>query len=177
MTMNYFTGATTAEDLKSMYRTLCKRLHPDNGGSSAEFIEMRRQFKRLWETMQDVHRKKDGTTYTASKDKRTWTADEFMSFVDWLTHTLRVDVNITGTFYRITGIGKEEKDRQRALKDYVRDKLPTQIVVWDGMKVQWIVRPKDWQKKTGKVWKMETIEEAFGSTKYKAKENTDMVAM
>lgn len=45
--MNYFQGVPDAE-MKAKYRSLASKLHPDKGGSTAEFQEMKRQYE-MWE--------------------------------------------------------------------------------------------------------------------------------
>lgn len=172
---NYFEGVQTAEDLKGLYHRWCKALHPDNGGNAADFIRMRAEFKRLWERLQDVHAKKDGTTYTANQNNRKYaSAEEYMDFVDWLVSTLKVTVEINGDFYRVWGILKEQKDKQKALKEKVAA-MPKFVCKWDD-RGYWCVRPKDWIKKTNKVWSLDAIRSGFGSTVYNAKEENAMVA-
>lgn len=40
----YFNTYNTPESLKSTYRSLCKTLHPDVGGSHSVFIEMKSEY-------------------------------------------------------------------------------------------------------------------------------------
>lgn len=170
----YFENAKTAEDLKSMYHKWCKQLHPDNGGNAAEFIAMRAEFKRLWTKLQDVHKTKEGKEYTSGTERRKYTsAEEYMDFVDWLISKLKVTVEINGDWYRIWGILQEQKDKQRALKEKVGT-MPKFVCKWDNRGF-WCVRPKDWIKKSNKVWTIDEIRNGFGSTVYSAKEETGMV--
>lgn len=171
----YFTGANSAEDLKAMYHAWCKELHPDNGGNAAEFIAMRKEFKRLWAILQDVHRTKEGKRYESDASKRKYaSADEYMDFVDWLISSLKVTVEINGDWYRIWGITQADKERQKALKERVAT-MPNFVCKWDG-RGYWCIRPKNWIKKTTKVWSLDAIRSGFGSTVYNAKEENAMVA-
>lgn len=43
----YFDGFTTKAAARPLYLDLCKRLHPDNGGSQPDFVEMKRQYEAL----------------------------------------------------------------------------------------------------------------------------------
>ena len=45
--MNYFPSVTTAEQLKSEYRKLCKQYHPDKGGSTEQMQAINAQYERL----------------------------------------------------------------------------------------------------------------------------------
>ena len=170
----YFEAAKTAEDLKAMYHRWCKALHPDNGGNAADFIRMRAEFKALWTKLQDVHATKEGKTYTANAGRRKYaSADEYMDFIDWLISKLKVTVEINGDWYRIWGITQQDKDRQKALKEKVAT-MPKFVCKWDG-RGYWCVRPKDWVKKSKKVWTLDEIQSAFGSTVYTAKDENAMV--
>lgn len=176
MNRQYFTGAKTAEDLKSLYHRWCKELHPDNGGNAAEFIVMRAEFKRMWAKLQDVHKTKEGETYTAKEERRKYaSAEEYMDFVDWLVNKLRVTVEINGDWYRVWGITQADKDKQRALKEKVAS-MPKFICRWDN-RGYWTVRPKDWIKKTAKVWSLDEIRSGFGSTTYGAKEEKNAMVV
>lgn len=173
---NYFNNVKTAEDLKTMYHKWCKALHPDNGGNAAEFIAMRAEFKRLWAKLQDVHATKEGKTYTANAGRRKYaSAEEYMDFVDWLVSKLKVTVEINGDFYRIWGILKEQKDKQKSLKDKVAT-MPKFVCKWDDRGF-WCVRPKDWYKKSNKVWTLDEIRGGFGSTVYSAKEEKNAMVV
>lgn len=42
---DYFSGYDTEEEIRLRYKSLCKELHPDMGGSTDEFNELTRQYK------------------------------------------------------------------------------------------------------------------------------------
>ena len=44
--MQYFQNITDADTLKAEYRRLCKELHPDKGGSNAEFLAMQNEYNQ-----------------------------------------------------------------------------------------------------------------------------------
>ena len=173
MLQKYFKDVTTSEDLKSQYRKLCKQFHPDNGGCAADFVAMKEEFRKLWEMFQDVHRKMNGETYRTTKEKRTYkSADEFMDMVDFLTHKLKVTVEINGSFIHVWGIERTDKEKQTKLKEYV-SRMPKLKLTFSGQKKCWRIYPADYVKKTGKTWSMDAIRQGFGSTVYKASENEE----
>lgn len=45
--IDYFQGCYTKDDLKTRWRELAFKLHPDKGGNSEEFAEMNKQFNKL----------------------------------------------------------------------------------------------------------------------------------
>ena len=53
--MKYFEGVTDLEIAKHRYRELAKQLHPDKGGSAAEFQRMQEDYKLLLIRIQQNH--------------------------------------------------------------------------------------------------------------------------
>jgi DnaJ-class molecular chaperone len=43
--MNYFQAAATTQELKDMYRQLCKTRHPDKGGTVAGMQDLNTQYE------------------------------------------------------------------------------------------------------------------------------------
>lgn len=54
--------------------------------------------------------------------------------------------------------------------------MPKFICRWDN-RGYWTVRPKDWIKKTTKVWSLDEIRSGFGSTTYGAKEEKNAMVV
>ena len=44
MTMTYFRDCTSPQQIKTLYRRWCMRLHPDRGGKTAEFQSMKQEY-------------------------------------------------------------------------------------------------------------------------------------
>jgi len=76
--MKYFDNPQTLEDLKKQYRELAFKHHPDRGGysehsvreserdvHSATMQEVKNEYDNLFAKLKDIHRNKDGETYTA----------------------------------------------------------------------------------------------------------------
>jgi hypothetical protein len=60
----YFLGITDIEQAKLRYRKLAKRLHPDVGGTSAEFQFMQDEYKEL---LIRLHKKRNTVINTPSQ--------------------------------------------------------------------------------------------------------------
>lgn len=54
--MKYFNGITDIEEAKQRYRTLAKKLHPDMGGSAAEFRNLQEEYKSALLQIPQIHR-------------------------------------------------------------------------------------------------------------------------
>lgn len=171
MYTKYFSGVDNCDDLKAVYRKLCKQFHPDNGGCAADFVDMKEEFRKLWDILKDVRKTVKGERYTQKAEKQEYkSADEFMDLVDFLTHKLKVTVEINGTFIHVWGIERTDKDRQARLKEYISN-MPKLKLIFSGQKKCWRIYPADYVKKTGKTWSMDAIRSGFGSTVYNPSED------
>ncbi len=61
--MTYFKNCKTIEDVKNIFKTLAKKLHPDNGGNPEEFKNMMAEYKIMFDRLKNIHQSKDGDTY------------------------------------------------------------------------------------------------------------------
>lgn len=66
---NYFTTVKTIDELKQQYRTLARKLHPDNGGSKEAMQELNKQYDELFKKVKNTYTKSDGTTYTRDNNE------------------------------------------------------------------------------------------------------------
>lgn len=169
----FFNGIDNCDDLKAKYRELCKKFHPDNGGCAADFVAMKEEFRQLWDSLKNVRKTMNGERYTQKAEKQEYkSADEFMNLVDFLVHTLKVTVEINGTFLHVWGIVREDEERQTKLKEYVAT-LPKLKCKFSDDKGCWRIFPRDYHKKTNRVWTMDEIRDGFGSRVYKPSEDSD----
>lgn len=174
MFRKFFNGIDNCDDLKSKYRELCKQFHPDNGGSAADFVAMKDEFRKLWDELKNVRKTMKGERYTQKAEKQEYkNADEFMDLVDFLVHNLKVTVEINGTFLHIWGIEKTDKAKQAKLKEYLA-KMPKLKLTFSGQKKCWRIYPADYVKKTGKTWSMDAIRSGFGSTVYNPSDDSEV---
>ena len=76
--MNYFKSfeISTLEELKSAYRKLAMQYHPDMGGSTEAMQEINNQYDNLFSKYKNIHKNKDGETYTA-REETTEAPEEF----------------------------------------------------------------------------------------------------
>ena len=166
MFRKFFGAIDNCDDLKAAYRKLCKQLHPDNGGSAADFVAMKEEFRKLWDELKNVRKTMEGKRYNQKAEKQEYkSADEFMDLIDFLVHNLKVTAEINGTFIHIWGIAREDKEKQAKLKEYLA-KMPKLKLKFSNQKGCWRIFPADYVKKTGKTWSMDAIRSGFGSTVY-----------
>ena len=128
--MSYFKGITNAVDAKKLYKELCKKLHPDVGGSTAAFQELNRQYlegnKRGWTGRTQGFTNNPTGSY---KERRNTNSDSFSKSqaeskvakykpqIDFVANKAREN-NKRFVYAKSTLL----LDKNRRLKEYVRAK-------------------------------------------------------
>jgi len=78
---NYFENCNTADELKTRYRKLATELHPDKGGTSTDFAEMKNQYEqKLKELVSRNFQKEKDEKSELEKQKLAELALEFLKF-------------------------------------------------------------------------------------------------
>ena len=62
--MNYFSGVTTVEDVKALYRKLAMKYHPDRGGDTATMQALNAQYHDALSMCHGQERQVDDQTWT-----------------------------------------------------------------------------------------------------------------
>ena len=151
MAIKHFSNPQTLEDLKKQYRELAFRHHPDRGGSNEEMKAVNNEYDELFKTLKDVHRNKDGETYTA-KQATSETPEQFKSIIDELMRMDNIIIEIIGCFVWVTGNTKTYKDKLKELK-----------FQWHSKKIAWYLKPEDYKKRSHKDYDLDEIREMYGT--------------
>ena len=149
---NFFESPQTLEELKKQYRELAFRHHPDKGGSNEAMKAVNAEYDTLFEVLKDVHRTKDGETYTA-KQPTAETAEHFKDLIAELMKMDGITIEVIGCFVWVTGDTKPNKDRLKALG-----------FKWSQNKTAWYLAPEDYRKKSRKDYDMEAIRRMYGTS-------------
>ena len=151
---NLFKDCKSWDEAKTLFRTLSKKMHPDLGGSDAQFIELKRQFEMFTPTFS-----KDNEFANKEFDKR-----KFADIIELLKELDEVEITFAGTFIWIEGNTYSQKDKIKAiqLQGYNSARFASK-------KKAWYFSPIDYSKKNGKVYGMEEIKAMFGSQSYTQK--------
>ena len=112
----YFNECHTAEELKKAYHRAAIRLHPDNGGSEAEFKEMQAEFTRLFDRLKNIHTTKDGKQYEKTGEYATnETAEQFMEIINTLLTFPGLNVELCGSWVWVSGDTIQYKEELKGL--------------------------------------------------------------
>jgi len=100
--MNYFKDCRTLDDAKKTFRRLSMELHPDKGGTNADFIELRKQFKAF----------RPSETKDTDKD---FNFDRFENLVYKFNNLDNIIVDFVGTWIYLRGDTYNNKEAIKSL--------------------------------------------------------------
>ena len=150
--MKYFNNPQTLEDLKKQYRELAMKHHPDKGGSNEDMKKVNAEYDVLFDKLKNVHRTKDGATYTA-KQATAETSEQFKLIIDELMRMDGVIIEIIGCFIWVTGNTKPYKEQLKAMK-----------FQWHSKKIAWYLKPEDYKKRSHKTYDLDEIRKMYGTS-------------
>jgi len=151
--MNYFNGCNTLDEAKTLFRKLAHQLHPDKGGKSSDYIEMRSQFENLklkpkFESAEPFNFKQFEAQIFAFRDIENVELDFVGSFI-WLNDVVK------GATYHQRG-----KITSIIIEGYNEAKFASS-------KKKWYFSPKGYKKKSRKNFKLNEIKGLYGCQSYK----------
>ena len=142
----------TLEELKAAYRKLAQIHHPDRGGDTATMQAINAAYDELFPRLKDVHKTKDGETYTARQES-TETAAEFQ---DLITQLMRMDdivIEVIGCFVWVTGDTKPHKEQLKALG-----------FKWHMKKTAWYLAPEGYRQRSRREYGLDEIRSMYGTS-------------
>jgi len=149
----YFTPKPeTLEELKAQYRKLAMEHHPDKGGDTEEMKAINAEYDALFTLLKDVHKTKDGETYTA-RQPTAETSEYFKALIDELMRMDDIVIEVIGCFVWVTGNTKPYREQLRALR-----------FQWHSKKIAWYLKPEDYRKKSRKDYDLEEIRHMYGTS-------------
>jgi len=141
----------TLEELKAQYKQLAKKHHPDRGGDTATMQAINAEYDTLFPLLKDVHKNKDGETYTA-RQTSTETADQFKDLITELMKMDDIVIEVIGCFVWVTGDTKPHREKLKALK-----------FRWHSKKTAWYLKPEDYKRRSHKDYDLDEIRTMYGS--------------
>ncbi|MGN0606936.1 MAG: J domain-containing protein [Oscillospiraceae bacterium] len=116
--MKYFNNCKSIEDVKKLYKKLCKQYHPDlNKDDTTEIMkQINAEYETAFERFKNIHESADDNTktYTASKETSE-TAAEFMVIINKLVTCEGLEIDLCGRWIWATGTTFPHKDILKGL--------------------------------------------------------------
>ena len=147
-TKTYFTNCTTLEELKKEYRKLAMANNPDRGGDAEIFKAVVNEYHKLFETLKDVHKTKEGKTYRKATNEK---PNDFIDLINVLLKMDGIHIEVIGCFVWVSGNTKPHKDGLKALK-----------FRWHTEKKCWYKAPDDYVRRGKTKYTMSEIRDMYG---------------
>ncbi|MDK2014691.1 MULTISPECIES: J domain-containing protein [unclassified Deinococcus] len=114
--MNYFQSVTTADELKALYRQLCKTHHPDKGGTTEAMQDINSQYEAaltrlLSAKADDVYG--EGRFYR-SREQETEVETLIRKAIEAVAHLDGIELEIIGAWVWLSGDTRTHKDTIKA---------------------------------------------------------------
>ena len=104
--MKWFKTAHSIEEVKRIYRQLCKEYHPDIHGATTEetMKQINAEYERAFNYFKNIHESAEDSTktYTSSKET-TETAAEFMVIINKLITCEGLEIDVCGKWLWAVG--------------------------------------------------------------------------
>ena len=150
--MKYFINIDNIDELKIEYKKLAVKLHPDNGGDTAEFQVMQAEFIQLFEELKQAHNK---TVEESGKGfKNNESPIEYADVIDKLLRLDGIIIELCGSWLWISGNTKQYKDELKKIGCKYASK-----------KQMWYYRLEKYKTNNKKKLSIEEIREKYGSQK------------
>ena len=144
---------TAIEDIKSQYKKLALKLHPDMGGSVEAMARLNVEFDFCKTHNYNVHKAQNGSVYTdQNQDTVDDVTDRFKEIIESLIHMDGLEVEICGSFLWVGGNTREFKDELKSMG-----------FKWASKKRRWFLAPQGWRKKGRRELTMSEIRNSYGS--------------
>ena len=160
---NYFKSfeINTLEELKSAYRKLAMQYHPDMGGSTEAMQEINNQYDNLFSKYKNIHKNKDGETYTA-REETTEAPEEFRNIIMTIIHLEGITIELCGSWLWITGDTKPHKDVLKSVG-----------FRFSAKKSAWYYHRESFFKKSKNKYSLDDIRSMYGSAKVVDEDNSN----
>lgn len=168
MDFKFFADCTTLQDLKSEFKKLVFRFHPDRMGTDAS----QETIDQATETMKQINLEYEQafeyikTHPVNEREKRAYfyadIEDGFREAIEKIVFIPNIDITICGSW---VWVGGETKP--------VKDLIKQAGYNYQGFKKMWFWKPADYQVKKGhKAWDMDKIKDVYGAIHVDNREHT-----
>ena len=152
---NYFQNCSTIEEIKKQYRKLAQQFHPDHNRTGTDTNSIMAEINSQYEKFR--YMKFTGVNHETKKEY-TQEFDPFDGYrekINQLINIPNITIELCGTWLWITGVKKEDKEKQVILKELG--------FTWAFKKNAWYWKPGTYRKKSKKELNLDQIRNLYGS--------------
>ena len=145
----YFNDVKTEEDVKSRFKNLAKKLHPDCGGNAEEFKKMMSEYQIAFDRYKNIHVNAAGDTYEKETNE---TAAGYAEMIEKLLKMEGVTIEIIGSWIWLTGNTMT-----------YREELKKMHFFWSKTKKAWYHNGNEKKSRRRGHYKMDDLRMKWGS--------------
>ena len=153
--MTYFKNINSIEDLKKLYRKLCQKNHPDNGGNVEKMAKINNEYAERFNELKKAHNEKAAADESGNTRPINECPNEFIEIISHLVRLKGLNVELCGSWIWISGETKEHKEELKAIK-----------CRWASKKKMWYWRSEKDAVRSKGAKSMEYIRSKYGSETY-----------
>ena len=167
---NYFKDCHSIEQIKKRYRELAQKFHPDHNkeiDTNKIMAEINLQYEQFKNQKFTSTNHETGKTYEQTFDP----FDGYRELIDALLKIPGITIELCGTWLWITGVKKEDKEKQAILKELG--------FTFAFKKSAWYWKPGDkkYRKKSKKELNLDEIRNLYGSNRVNREEQEQRQAI
>lgn len=160
MTTKFFKDVTNQTELRTQFKKLCIKLHPDNGGNHELFVQMMEEYKQLLVKLANCD---DKSQWKAKEEAKK--ASEYADLIVQLQKLSGIVIEQCGSWLYLHGNTMVHKE---VIKQYG--------FKWSKSKNSWYWAPYLSDKKTRGHYSMDTIRSMYGSRTYNSQYTPELSA-
>ncbi len=145
--MKFFQDCKTLDDVKTLYRKLAHKYHPDHGGDMIIMQELSTEY--AYATAKLI---KDGNLSAEDSDKEMRFSEEYRRVIEQIIHLPGIKIELVGLWIWVTGNTKP-----------VRKELGKAGLYYASKKVAWYYRSADLKEFRGGKKSLDEIRNKYGS--------------
>lgn len=149
--INYFSDCHSIEQIKTRYRELAQKFHPDHAGGSNEIMkEINLQYESYKGMTFKATNHETGKEYSSTFDP----FDGYREIINSIINIPNITIELIGTWIWITG-------ETKPIKEYLKELG----FKFSGKKLAWYYHSGQYRKKSKKNLSIEEIRNMYGSEK------------
>jgi len=160
----YFSECKCIEEVKEIYRTMARKLHPDVNtapNATQQMQDLNRQYELAFNLLKNIHRSiKDATEVYTAKEETKEIPSDFIEIINAIIALQGITIELIGRWVWVTGETKQYKDIFKAHK-----------FAWSNPKQAWSWHKPEDATHNRKRIPLDKIREMYGSQEINQQQN------
>ena len=156
--MKYFNNISNLNELRSEYKKLIKKYHPDNGGNVKIAQAINNEYEILFNQLKNKSETDTNNQTNQASDNFNYESDSILRDIINKIINFNVDIEIIGAWIWVTGDTYSVKDELKSLK-----------FQWSSKRKAWYFHSEPYKKRSKKILSLDEIRNYYGTEKVSGK--------